>query len=80
MANRSQSYRRHKRGTTITRKKRIIKDGNDYWEFKFDGQLDKGKIHCSCSLCRGDDWGNKSDKHKYQEMKKISTKEIKQYT
>lgn len=23
-----------------------------YWSFKFDGQLDKGKTHCSCPMCR----------------------------
>lgn len=49
---------RHNRGnrrdTTeakVERKKRIIRELNNYWFYKHDGQLRKGKIHCSCPLC-----------------------------
>lgn len=49
---RNNIYRRMQRARHICRKKRIIKEQNDYWRYKFDGCLDKGKIHCSCYLCR----------------------------
>lgn len=49
---RPMAYRRHQRHAHINRKKRIIKEQNDYWRYKYDGDLDKGKIHCSCPLCR----------------------------
>ena len=32
-------------------KKRIIAEGN-IWYYKFEGQFSKGKIHCSCPMCR----------------------------
>lgn len=52
---------RHRHGTrmvrygrfrTIERKKRIIQQQNNYWSFKHEGELSKGKIHCSCPMCR----------------------------
>ena len=52
MKNRTSSYRRHKRWAKINRKKNIVRDHHDYFAYKFEGQLDKGKIHCSCPLCR----------------------------
>lgn len=48
---RSRAYTRYQRRFHIDRKKRIIKEVG-CWFTKFDGQLNKGKIHCSCSLCR----------------------------
>lgn len=48
---RTSSYRRHKRYVKIARKKNLVHEMNDYWYYKFDGQYDKGKIHCSCPLC-----------------------------
>lgn len=52
MKNRTAEYRRYQRRTHIERKKRIIRDLNGYWHYKFDGDLNKGKIHCSCPMCR----------------------------
>ena len=49
MKNRTTAYRRYKRQTTIRRKKRLA---SRYWHYKADGQFDKGKIHCSCPMCR----------------------------
>lgn len=51
MANRTRDYYRKQRAKHIKRKKRIIHEQNDYWKYKFDGDLNKGKIHCSCWLC-----------------------------
>ncbi len=48
---RSRAYTRYQRRAHISRKKRIIKNVG-CWVTKFDGQLSKGKIHCSCWLCR----------------------------
>ena len=45
-------YYRAQREKAINRKKRIIKDQHNYWNVRFDGELSKGKIHCSCPLCR----------------------------
>ena len=46
--NRTSEFRRAARRNHINRKKRIIKDQHNYWNYKFEGELDKGKIHCSC--------------------------------
>ena len=48
---RSRVYTRYQRRAHIGRKKRIIKEVG-CWYTKFDGQLSKGKIHCSCPMCR----------------------------
>ena len=50
--NRSSSYRRYKRQASIERKKHIIKSEGNYWHYDFEGVLSKGKIHCSCPMCR----------------------------
>lgn len=52
MEERTLSYRRMQRRRTINRKKNIIKKQNNYWYYKHEGQLSKGKIHCSCWMCR----------------------------
>ena len=52
MANRSRAYIRYQRRNHINRKKRIIKNQCDYWYYEFEGVLSKGKIHCSCPICR----------------------------
>ncbi len=49
---RSRAYTRYQRMQHIGRKKQIIHKKNDYWHYKSDGTLSKGKIHCSCNLCR----------------------------
>lgn len=49
---RDRAYRRKKNFSKARRKKRICLDimGSDW--YKHDGQYIKGKIHCSCPLCR----------------------------
>ena len=44
-------YRRFRRYVSISKRKRIIKDEGNYWYYKFEGSLSKGKIHCSCPMC-----------------------------
>ena len=51
--NRSVEFNRFQRYVHIERKKRIIKDQNNYWYYKHEGELNKGKIHCSCWMCSG---------------------------
>lgn len=49
---RDRGYFREMREKHIKRKKRIA---NSYFyplELKFDGMYSKGKIHCSCEMCR----------------------------
>lgn len=53
MKNRARNYYRIQRKRHINRKKRIIKGLNDYWVYKHEGMLSKGKIHCSCYMCAG---------------------------
>ncbi len=50
--NRDAAYRRQKREDVIRRKEKIIHEQNDYWHYGDPGRLSKGKIHCSCPLCR----------------------------
>ena len=50
--NRPREYMRHQRDTHIARKKKIIHEQNDYWHYRHEGELNKGKIHCSCWMCR----------------------------
>lgn len=49
---RERDYYRHHRERCIKRKKKIIRDLNDYWHYTHEGVLSKGKIHCSCWMCR----------------------------
>lgn len=51
MANHNRGYYREMRKKHINRKKRIIKNLNNYWYFKHEGELSKGKIYCSCGMC-----------------------------
>ena len=65
MENRSRAYYRHHRERCINRKKKIAKS---YWNYKFDGQYSKGKIHCSCWMCSGKRWAHglsMADRRKY---------------
>lgn len=54
--NRTRDYYRKMRAKHIKRKKRIIKNysifSDEFPYYKFDGMYSKGKIHCSCSLCK----------------------------
>jgi hypothetical protein len=70
MASRNRGYYREQRQKHINRKKKIIHNLNDYWYYKYDGDLSKGKIHCSCWMCRQktyDNWKH-SDKQRIEEM------------
>lgn len=49
---RTRGYFRYQRIAHIRRKQRIIKDQGGYWHYRYPGELSKGKIHCSCWLCR----------------------------
>lgn len=52
---RSRDYHRKMRVKHIRRKKRITSHywgADEYPYYKFDGMYSKGKIHCSCSLCK----------------------------
>lgn len=49
---RSRRYLRSVRRRAIQRKQRIIKEQDNYWHYKYAGELSKGKIHCSCPMCR----------------------------
>lgn len=48
---RSKSYRRHQRDRVINHKSYIAKHIM-YWTEFTPGRFDKGKVHCSCPLCR----------------------------
>lgn len=50
--NRTTAFYRDARRKTINRKKEIIKKQNYYWFYSHEGMLSKGKIHCSCPMCR----------------------------
>jgi len=54
--NRGRAYTHYQRNSHINRKKRIIHSMNDYWHYSYDGMLSKGKIHCSCPMCRLKSW------------------------
>lgn len=57
---RNKSYYRFQRRRHIARKKRIIKYSlGGYW-CCCDGYLSKGKIHCSCWMCRTKTYDHKS--------------------
>lgn len=51
--NRTKQFNRQQRVKHINRKKRIIKEQHNYWNYRFSGELNKGKIHCSCWMCSG---------------------------
>ena len=46
---RTRDYRRRARAKAIKNKKAITKHNN--WVYKHEGELSKGKVHCSCSIC-----------------------------
>lgn len=50
MKNRAKDYYRYQRNKHINRKKKIIRYNG--WYVSHDGKLSKGKIHCSCWMCR----------------------------
>ena len=64
--NRSRDYYRKQRARVIRRKQNNIHSQNDYWQVEPAGMLSKGKIHCSCPMCRHKSYDEKSmsDKRK----------------
>lgn len=48
---RNRAWRRKKNFSKGRRKKNIVRAVCKNWQFKYDGQYIKGKIHCSCPLC-----------------------------
>lgn len=56
--NRSRAYYRDVRKRAIHHKKHVSRH---YWNYKFDGQYSKGKVHCSCPICSA-----KSSKHGFK--------------
>ena len=46
---RTRDYRRRVRAKAIIRKAGITKYNN--WKYHHLGELSKGKVHCSCSIC-----------------------------
>lgn len=59
--NRSRDFYRKQRAKHISRKKRMIQEWSAncaYWITE-DGKLSKGKIHCSCWMCRSKSFDNK---------------------
>lgn len=63
--NRDRQYYRVQRARHIRRKQRIIREQNDYWYYRHAGELSKGKIHCSCPMCRHKSY----DKPKIQDVR-----------
>lgn len=74
MKNRTKNYYREMRAKHITRKKRIVREQHNYWHYEYEGQYSKGKIHCSCPLCRHKSYDEQkiSDKRKIDNIKYLS--------
>lgn len=59
MVERTRAYTRKMRAKAIKHKKKIT---SHYWSadtypyYPHDGMYSKGKIHCSCRMCRGKDY------------------------
>ena len=59
---RTRAYTRKMRAKAIKRKKRIT---SHYWSadtypyYPHDGMYSKGKIHCSCRMCRSKDYNGR---------------------
>ena len=70
--NRSSNFYRHHCIRTINRKKRIIRDQHNYWHVPFDGMLSKGKIHCSCWMCRHKSYDEAKMQDKHSAIKDLS--------
>lgn len=57
MKNRSKAYTRHQRERAIQKKMGIVRnvfnwDDNEVKYTPVRGKFSKGKVHCSCSMCR----------------------------
>lgn len=69
--NRTIDFYRHNRIRVINRKKKIIKSQNNYWYVEHDGMLSKGKIHCSCWMCRHKSYDNAKMQDKHSAIKDL---------
>ena len=60
---RTRDYTRKMRAKAIKRKKSIVHNwkwwGDNPSYYPHDGMYSKGKIHCSCRLCRGKDYNGR---------------------
>jgi len=80
MKNRSKAYTRYQRERVIQRKWVILKDflQREGEAMPVRGTLSKGKVHCSCKMCRYEQYyGIPKSKHKAQWD--AMEKEIKSY-
>lgn len=50
--NRTRAYYRYVRNKQIARKKNICVHNYGFDYYEHDGQYSKGKIHCSCGICK----------------------------
>lgn len=69
MKNRSKAYTRHQRERIIQRKWAILRDvlQREIESMPVHGSLSKGKVHCSCRMCRYEQFhGIPKSKHKAQ--------------
>lgn len=80
---RDRNYRRKVRNKSISKKLNIRKflwgseNVNDYYEHNPIGILSKGKVHCSCPLCRTKSYDELSKKDKSKlEMMDIDLKNL----
>ena len=74
---RTRAYTRKMRAKAIKRKKRIV--SNWHWfengYYPHDGMYSKGKIHCSCPICKGKAYYGK---HMLTEQELISILKLKE--
>ena len=62
------AYHIRKTRSKALRKMRIVKDQHNYWYYPYFGMYRKGKIHCSCPLCRAK---TRYEGYKHSDQKKI---------
>lgn len=67
MPERDRGYYRFQRRKHIKAKKLKASSWGDYFFFDHEGKLDKGKIHCSCWMCRAKTY----DSYKHSDEIKI---------
>ena len=76
---RTRDFRRKVRAKQIKRKKKIRQQIDPlfvwYGYYDHDGQYSKGKIHCSCRMCRSSDYNGRHIKTKYEISSIIGMKE-----
>ena len=74
--NRSRDYYRYQREQHINRKIGILKryQNEGFYEghARIKGKLSKGKIHCSCWMCRKKSYDELSHSDKIKNLKQIS--------